>query len=117
MRNEVKAAIEYVVEVMEDIRERIRTLGLGCLISAHTFPCTSRKYRFVASFLLSQPIFPPRPSITPTDSKQTIEGLLPLGWRGRHKTSLPGVSVAKILQRSPIRRIVIPNGQFEQDST
>lgn len=117
MRNEVKAAIEYVVEAMEDIRERFRTLGLGCLISAHAFTYTSRRYRFVAPFLLRQPIFPSRPSITSTHSKQPIEGLLPLGWRGRHKTFLPGVSVAKVLQRSPIRRVVIPDGQFEQDST
>ena len=116
MRNEVKAATEYVVEAMEDIRERIRTLELGCLISAHAFTKTSCEYRFVASFLLCQPIFPPRPPITPTNSKQPIDGLLPLGRRGRHKTFLPGVSVAKVLQRSPIRRVVIPNGQFEQDS-
>ena len=109
--------MEYVVEAMEDIRERILTLGLGCLISAHAFTYASCKYRFVASFLLRQPIFPPRPSITPTHSKQTIEGLLQFGWRGRHKTFLPGISVAKVLQRSPIRRVVIPNGQFEQDST
>lgn len=79
-RNDIKAAIEWVVETRSFIRESSRISCEGCnnkYMEMHRHEGWQGNYLLITGFLVDQPAFPFVPGVAATDGKQAIQSLLP----------------------------------------
>ena len=65
--------------------------------------------------VVEQVVLPFGPEVLAADGDEAVHALLQLRWRLQHGAGLAGVGVAQVLQRRAVRRVVVPDGQLEQD--
>ena len=118
-KKEAKAAIEWVVDTMEDIRESDWTLVLGCRVVTRLVDLlvvsAMNTYLIVSALLINKPIFPLAPAIASTDSQNAIDRFLPSCGNRKNRPLMSSICVPQIHKGSTVGSIVVPDCQLEED--